>query len=168
MIAANDNVSVRTIKKMVVTSAFGSEVVSIRTTRRPESEILIDREDAPQVLKHQWTIVERRRSHTLYAVAEIGGKQTYLHRFIMGAGKGHTTGSGLDNRKSKLEFTTHSENMLHAYTLPGRYGGLARATHVNKVRKKLASGMVRVYLYDRRSGTLLDSYDENKTALKAA
>jgi hypothetical protein len=115
-------------------------------------EIVIDIDDRPMVFRHTWGVVKAARSKTLYARTTINGQTLLLHRMVMKAESGqevdHIDGNGLNNSKSNLRFVPHSENMLSAYDLPGRYQ--KQFSYKNTVRARLKDGTVRSYVYDRR------------------
>lgn len=73
-------------------------------------EILIDAEDFEKVKRHSWCI-----SKTGYPVANINGKVTKLHRYLLELTDSkvivdHINRNTLDNRKSNLRFCTALEN----------------------------------------------------------
>ncbi len=73
--------------------------------------ILADAADAATVMKYSWCL-----SKTGYAVANIGGKVTKMHRYIIGetccSGRivDHKNGNPLDNRRKNLRICTYAEN----------------------------------------------------------
>lgn len=79
--------------------------------------ILADADDAIKVMRYSWCV-----SKTGYAVANIKGKVTKMHRYILGeavcANKlvDHKNGNSLDNRRSNLRICTHAENMRNVAT----------------------------------------------------
>jgi len=73
-------------------------------------EILIDIEDFEKVKRYSWCI-----SKTGYPVANINGKVTKLHRYLLGVKNpkiivDHINRNALDNRKSNLRLCTALEN----------------------------------------------------------
>ena len=72
-------------------------------------KIVIDDEDLEQLKKHSWCI-----SKTGYAVANINGRTTKMHRYLMKAQNGyvvdHINGNPLDNRKCNLRVCTQKQN----------------------------------------------------------
>jgi hypothetical protein len=72
--------------------------------------------DAELVASRKWQFVKPGRPGTTqcYAVTQIDGKTTYLHRLITKAPKGmdvdHINGDGLDNRRCNLRVVTHAVN----------------------------------------------------------
>lgn len=134
-------------------------VVHITSRKHPGLPIKIDAADAVAVTNHRWTIVSKPRSLTHYAVAQIGGKQVYLHRFLLRPPRGvhvnHKNGDGLDCRRANMELCTQAENNRHAWTVPGRFAGSRfdpARPRVNRVKRKLADGTYRTHLYDRVTG----------------
>lgn len=87
-------------------------------------DVLIDDEDADEVLQHRWYLVSKHKDHDIYfntMYKERGYQRTIeLHRFIMKCscrdGKiiDHISGDTLDNRKSNLRCCTHMENLHNA------------------------------------------------------
>lgn len=75
----------------------------------------VDEEDAPRVLAHRWhRHPPNARSRKTYAFARIERRTVYMHRLVLGAGKGqevdHANGDGLDNRRANLRLATRSLN----------------------------------------------------------
>lgn len=72
-------------------------------------KILIDNDDFEHVSRYSWCI-----SKTGYAVANINGKVTKMHRYILGISDNkivdHKNGNPLDNRRCNLRICTVSEN----------------------------------------------------------
>lgn len=87
-------------------------------------EVLIDDEDAVEVLKHKWYVASKHKDHDVYfntSYKERGYSRTIeLQRFIMhcscGDGKiiDHISGDTLDNRKCNLRVCSHMENLHNA------------------------------------------------------
>lgn len=78
----------------------------------------VDEADAEVVLRHRWYVLTVKRSLTQYARTKISGKTVYLHRLIMNPSEGlevdHIDGNGLNNVRSNLRLTSHSDNMHFA------------------------------------------------------
>jgi hypothetical protein len=72
---------------------------------------LVDSCDAHLVRQYRWH-PGGTKNH--YAITAINGKNTYMHRLILDAGKGeivdHIDGNPLNNRRSNLRLVTPSEN----------------------------------------------------------
>jgi hypothetical protein len=144
-------------------------MIKIVPRNRPDCEILIDEADAERVRPVRWAVV-KRKGVSLYAAGHVNGRQVYLHRFIMKADAGqminHLDGNGLNCQRANMVFCTYTENNQHAATLPGRKirgprheSGKSR----NTVRRKLTDGSVRVYVYDRLTGEVIERFTENKS-----
>lgn len=144
-------------------------MITIIPKNRPDCRILIDDADAEKVAGRRWTVVSKPNSISLYAVAQFGKKQVYLHRHILDAKPGqminHLDGNGLNCTRANIVFCTYSENNRHAATLPGRRirGPRKEGISMNKVRRRLADGRVRVHIYNRATGEPIRSYFENET-----
>lgn len=88
---------------------INGDVLTVIT--RKGDAILVDAADAETVMKYSWCV-----SKTGYAVANIRGKVTKMHRYIIGesecAGKvvDHKNGNTLDNRRKNLRVCSQSEN----------------------------------------------------------
>jgi hypothetical protein len=87
---------------------------------------IIDKEDAPAVLGHKWTLSGR-----CYAARCSAGITTYMHRLISGAAPGqyvdHINHNTLDNRRHNLRLCTCSQN--HANRRPTRrFKGVSRVS----------------------------------------
>jgi hypothetical protein len=83
---------------------------------------LISTEDAERVLAHKWCAVWVGRHW--YAQAQIAGKRTYMHRFILDTTRGfvtdHRDNDGFNNRRSNLRVATVGQNCQNS---PGRRRG---------------------------------------------
>jgi hypothetical protein len=85
-------------------------------TPQPKEErpfVLISAEDWERVRGHSWFIMS-----TGYAAANVMGKQTMLHRFLMNPPAGllvdHINGRIWDNTRVNLRICTHAENSRNA------------------------------------------------------
>jgi HNH endonuclease/AP2 domain len=72
-------------------------------------------EDFEQCKGYSWRAWWNKCTRSFYAIAYIGGKQVYLHRFVMGAPKGmdvdHKNHDTLDCTRPNLRICTRSENL---------------------------------------------------------
>lgn len=78
-----------------------------------DPRIIVDPCDEHVLRANRWW-VERHR-HTYYARGRIGGKNVYLHRFLLGltdplVKADHIDGHGLNNRRANLRRATNAEN----------------------------------------------------------
>lgn len=78
------------------------------------NKILVDYEDFEKISKYSWCV-----SKTGYAVANINGKVTKMHRYILGITNpeiviDHINHNTLDNRKNNLRICTNKENSRNA------------------------------------------------------
>lgn len=123
---------------------------------RDGPEIIVDEADLPLVGHITWSISTKRGSHTRYAINFAGGKRHYLHRLLINPPEGmevdHIDGNGLNNTRANLRVVTRSENIRSAYSLPGRFSKPRQAIVLNRVKRTLADGTVKEYVYDRVSG----------------
>lgn len=87
-----------------------SRAVTVRLSRGFHA--LVDEEDFDRVNQFRWTACWSKS--TYYAKGNVDGKQTLLHRFILGDKAGrvvdHRNGNGLDCRRSNLRPCTASQN----------------------------------------------------------
>src|SRR5262249_2715693 len=135
--------------------------VVLHKKRKPtEFVTLIDECDADAVLQWRWALGEPPGSRTKYA--RSSHKAIYLHRFIMRreieratekVEVDHIEGNGLKNRRANLRLVSHSANIAaaHKWKRFNRRPG----THINTIKAKLATGEVRTYRYNRRTGERL-------------
>lgn len=74
-------------------------------------EILIEAADREKAMRYTWCV-----SKTGYAVANIRGKVTKMHRYLLGLGQGderitdHINGNRLDNRRENLRICNQMQN----------------------------------------------------------
>ena len=122
--------------------------------------VTVDDADWPEVSKHVWYGHRPPGLLTTYARTTLVGpdgskRHVSLHNLIMGVRDGldidHGDGNGLNNQRGNLEFVTRAENMRRAYRRSDTYLEPRAGHHVKPVRKRLASGEVRTYYYDRRT-----------------
>lgn len=134
-------------------------VRQVTPVNRPDLCFLIDEEDVPLLAVCQWHVVKKPNSLTLYVQGVWGGRTRYLHRAIMDAPAGmtvnHKDGNGLNNCRSNLEVVTQGDNMRHAMKVLKRTCAPEGVPVENKVRRRLADGTVKIYVYDRRTGDRL-------------
>ncbi len=73
----------------------------------------VDEADYDRLKRYEWH-AHVSRPGLIYARANVGGRRVYLHRFILGAGKGqvvdHINRDGLDCRRANLRITDHAGN----------------------------------------------------------
>lgn len=80
-------------------------------------EILVDSQDVSRVQAQHWRI--HVRPDWTHARAWVEGRETALHRFILGLNHGdgkivdHINGDTLDNRRENLRVVTHQTNMVN-------------------------------------------------------
>lgn len=105
---------------------------------------LVDDADYEEAIKHPWRAVKSPTHERWYAVAQVGGKTTYLHRFIMKPAKtldvDHRDGDGLNCQRYNLRPCTRSQNMANRTHAPHNATGYFGVT---KHRKRW-SAMVKV------------------------
>ena len=75
----------------------------------------MDEADYALAIRHNWFAKPiQRASGGFYAAGRVGGRQVYLHRFLMQPAAGlvvdHIDGDGLNNRRANLRVCTHAEN----------------------------------------------------------
>lgn len=123
-------------------------------------EILIDPEDFQKIKKYSWCI-----SKTGYAVANINGKVTKMHRYIMGENDSkiiidHINRNKLDNRKNNLRRCTAKENSRNTTVSknnPTGYLGVSLT----------AQGKFRARIMVDRKEIWLGTYNNINDAIKA-
>lgn len=93
--------------------------------------ILIDRDDIDKAMRYSWCI-----SKTGYAVANIGGHVTKMHRYLLDLSKGelvvdHINGNPLDNRRCNLRLCEPEENGRNLKKKKSRSGetGIRKTSH---------------------------------------
>lgn len=81
----------------------------LEITTASGTKIIADSEDYEKLSKYSWCI-----SKTNYAVANINGKVTKMHRYILNINGNeivdHKNGNTLDNRKANIRLCTLTEN----------------------------------------------------------
>jgi hypothetical protein len=99
---------------------YNADTVSLKLSRGKVA--LLDREDLARVSEYKWYAAWLH--HDWRAVARIGNKTVYLHRFLMNAPAGmevdHRNGIGLDCRRSNLRICTKSQNGANTFRRPAR------------------------------------------------
>jgi hypothetical protein len=88
---------------------------------------IVDDEDYERVAGYRWSANISFKSK-VYPVACIGGKNHYMHRFILGLGKrkddsrviDHIDGNTLNNTRANLRICTASENARNTRKLEGK------------------------------------------------
>lgn len=82
---------------------------------------IVDKDLAPILSIFKW-----HKHGRGYASALVQGKQTFMHRLIMGAGEhdivDHINGNPLDNRRENLRFVTKSQNAQNSRKAPSTTG----------------------------------------------
>ncbi len=107
---------------------------------------LVDNEDYPLLSRHKW-LVHKTRGGSLYVESSsfAKGKQTFIHRAIMGRGRkdvDHINRNPLDNRKNNLRFVTKSENLINRRRFKGtksKYKGV----YFNETNKRFQASVYR-------------------------
>jgi hypothetical protein len=104
------------------------ESVEVPLTRGYKAHV--DVMDAEAVSRHSWHVA--RRGYAVYAVAYIGDRLVYMHRFLLAVTRGveidHIDGDGLNNRRANLRVATHAENAWNWQRVRGmsRYQGVSK------------------------------------------
>ena len=79
-----------------------------------EMVAIVDASDFGLLSSFKWRAIKPSPRAPWYATTKIGGKNVYMHRFLLGAVRGqlsdHKNGCGLDNRRMNLRLATHSQN----------------------------------------------------------
>lgn len=94
----------------------------MRTIPLSQGEVaLVSEQDYERVSTHKWSLsYSPAHSPKKYAVASISGKQTGLHRFVLGVeGRvlvDHIDGDGLNNTRENLRECTYSQNRANSST----------------------------------------------------
>jgi hypothetical protein len=151
------------------------QIFELHPFNRPDLTFWLDAADVHLLAKcKRWRAIKKPRSLTFY-VQGCGGTDepiVYLHRLITGAPKGmtvnHLNGDGLNCIRSNLDVVTQAVNAAHAINVLKRHHKPEGEPIENKVRKVLADGTIRIYVYDRRTGRRLRTWNENRSATKFA
>ena len=135
---------------------FGEDCLHIIT--QSGEEILADIADYDTLKKHSWCI-----SKTGYAVANINGKVTKLHRYLLGLTdqcdvvdhKNHNT---LDNRRSNLRVCTQLQNAMNQRPNKGN-------KHLGV--RLLPTGKYNARIFVGRKGIHIGNFDTLEEAIEA-
>lgn len=122
---------------------------------------MVDAENAEKVKKYSWCI-----SKTGYPIANIGGKVTKLHRFLLGIEKqkeivDHINGNPLDNRRINLRICTCAENNRNCKLSKNNSTG---HTGVSRIK---STGKFRARIMLDRKEIRLGHFDTYEEAVKA-
>ena len=149
-------------KKREKTCVFKVDGDILSITTKSGSVITADAEDYERISKHSWCIDAKG-----YPVANVDGRVTTLHRFIVNPPENmvvdHMNGNKLDNRKSNLRICTPRQNALN------QRGNKGRELPVG-IRKTKAGNYVARISFDRKEihiGTF-HSVEEAVTAREKA
>lgn len=114
----------------------------IKSQKYGDRKVLIDDEDFDLINNRIWNL--RFDKNTFYAISNAKyingkrGKQTIMHRLIMGADDykliDHKDGNGLNNQKSNLRFATLSENARNYSTPKNNSTGYKGVNFISKYR----------------------------------
>jgi HNH endonuclease len=151
-------------------------VLEFHPSNRPDLTFRVDAADACLLAKcKRWHAVKKPKSLTFYVQGCNGAAEptVYLHRLIMGAPEEmtviHKDGDGLNNVRSNLVVATRSVSAARAVNVLKRGNFKPAGEPIeNKVRRVLADGTTRIYVYDRRTRRLLRWWNENPLATKSA
>jgi len=123
---------------------------------------IIDEDDWERVSKHSWSVIGNR---TIYAVATINGKLTYLHKFILNLSDDfqgdHRNGNKLDCRKDNLRKATTQQNNCNAPKPQGINGSGYRGVD------RRENGRFRASIRVDRTKIALGTYDTAEEAAQA-
>lgn len=146
--------------KKRTTKLVDNDEAYVRIITAKGEEILIDRQDIDKTMKHSWCI-----SKTGYPVANINGRVTKLHRFILGLSVGegivdHKNGNPLDNRRENLRVCNAIENARNHGLNKNNISGMAGVS-------KTASGKWRARITVNRKEVRIGTYDTIVEAMEA-
>ncbi len=112
----------------------------------------VDDEDFDYLNQYRW-LVYAKASGFEYAVGQVDGKRTYMHRLLCGVPGlhvDHINGNTMDNRRSNLRAVTAGENARNRHTTQANNTGVTgvfREPRGNRfIAKSSAAGAGRVYL----------------------
>jgi len=102
---------------------------------------VVDDEDYEKLSKYKWNIFRSSKHRPTYAIRrwdENGiRKSQYMHAMITGFDlTDHINHNGLDNRKSNLRFSTHSQNHANVPKQRGNYSSKYKGLTWIKTRNK--------------------------------
>jgi hypothetical protein len=103
---------------------------------------IIDDDDFELISKYKWSATEPDHRRSIYARTNIKGDDgkyytERMHRLVLGLNKGdgkivdHINGDGLDNRKSNLRISSHSDNAANVSTHRGNKSGYKGVSFLN-------------------------------------
>ncbi|WOB24770.1 MULTISPECIES: HNH endonuclease signature motif containing protein [Xanthomonas] len=108
-------------------------------------QILVDDEDFERLSQYRWLVYSRRTGYE-YAVTQIDGMRTYMHRILCGTpGRviDHINGNTLDNRRSNLRAVSNRENIQNQHSAAQSNTGLK---NVHRFRKSFTARVNGIYL----------------------
>jgi hypothetical protein len=121
--------------------------------RLGQIEVLVSDSDLERVSQHRWYVFQRRKATYIRGV--IDGRSTLLHRFITGCPDqltvDHIDGDPINNTRENLRVCSVGDNVAFAWERGGYSAHQAQASHQNTVRKRMADGSVKTFVYDRRA-----------------
>lgn len=131
-------------------------------TTSKKQTIIVDFSDYNILSKFSWSI-----SKTGYAVANVHGKTTKMHRYILGITSDktiidHINGNPLDNRRANLRICNCIAD--NARNCKVRKNNTSGVTGVQKIKK---TGKFRVRITVNRKEIRLGNYDKFEDAVKA-
>jgi hypothetical protein len=123
--------------------------LDISTKKHPDMWALVDEEDWLAVRVVRWSATRRKKS--FYVRGWVNGGAIFLHRYLLNPPDDmvvdHLNGNPLDNTRANIKICTIAENNITSgYRQRGKTEGKP-----HRVRKRLASGEIKIYEYAPRT-----------------
>lgn len=127
---------------------------TLRQHKGVPAGVLVDDDMLPMLNEYSWYF-NRAGCGVLYIVAKRDGRKVYLHRLVLGAGKGenvdHIDGNTFDNRRSNLRIVKQAENCQNKVRLAKNNTSGFRGVSFSRDPKRKSSWVALAAVAGKRS-----------------